>query len=488
MARPLSLVIFGASGDLSQRKLIPALYNLYRKGRLPEGLRMLGFSTSVMDHQTFRDKMRAAVGEFTELTLDEQQWQAFATRLFYHPGNLTSGEDFHSLAQALKELEGGQPADRLFYLATPPNFFTGIVQFLGECGLVAEDEGWRRVVVEKPFGVDLESARSLNQELHRILGEQQIYRIDHYLGKETVQNLLTFRFANTIFEPVWNRNYIENVQITVAEAVGIGRRGKYYDGVGALRDMFQNHLLQLLSLVAMEPPASYRADDLRNENVKVLRAMHAMTPAEVCENTVRGQYEGYRQESGVAPDSQTETYAMVRFFVDNWRWQGVPFYLRSGKRMAEKRSEIVVQFKCPPQVLFPGEQRCGQTANILAICLQPDEGIHLRFEAKVPDTTAAMRSVEMEFHYRDTFGPTSIPDAYERLLLDALTGDPSLFIRDDRAELAWELIDPILSAWRLPSAPALASYTPGSWGPADAANLLGHSGHQWLVRCGGHES
>jgi glucose-6-phosphate 1-dehydrogenase len=487
MARILSMVIFGASGDLSQRKLIPALYNLYRKGRMPEGLRVLGYSTSVMDDQTFRDKMRTALGEMTDIPLVEQQWLDFSARLFYLPGNLTVGEDFQRLGQALEKLEGGQPADRLFYLATPPNFFAGIVNFLGEAGLAKENDGWRRVVVEKPFGVDLESARSLNRELHRILGEKQIYRIDHYLGKETVQNLLTFRFANTIFEPIWNRNYIDNVQITVAESVGIGRRGKYYDGVGALRDMFQNHLLQLLSLVAMEPPASYRADDLRNENVKVLRAMTPMTMEEVGANTVRGQYAGYREEAGVAPDSRTETYAMVRFLINNWRWQGVPFYLRSGKQMMEKRSEILVQFKCLPHVLFPGQQECAQTANLLAICLQPDEGIHLRFEAKVPDTAAEMRSVEMEFHYRDSFGSTSIPDAYERLLLDVLNGDAALFIRDDRAELAWELIDPIVFAWRHASARPLAVYQPGSWGPDEAEELLGRNGHRWLVRCGGHQ-
>jgi glucose-6-phosphate 1-dehydrogenase len=328
------------------------------------------------------------------------------------------------------------------------------------------------VVIEKPFGTDLESARRLNEQIHKALNEKQIYRIDHYLGKETVQNILVSRFANTIFEPLWNRNYIDHVEITVAEQVGVEHRGRFYDKVGVLRDMFQNHLLQLVSLVAMEPPVSFEASALRNEKVKVLSAIQPMKEEDVSHRTVRGQYKGYRKEEGVDPNSTTATYAAVRLQIDNWRWQGVPFYLRSGKNLKEKLSQITIEFKEPPHLLFPKAKE-HMTPNMLVLYLQPDEGIHLRFEAKVPDTGSQMRSVDMEFHYEDSFGKTAIPEAYERLLLDVLTGDASLFTRADEVETAWGIIDPILQAWENSSGTqSLALYEPKSWGPSEAEELL----------------
>jgi glucose-6-phosphate 1-dehydrogenase len=341
-------------------------------------------------------------------------------------------------------------------------------------------------VIEKPFGSGLASAQALNQAIQQVLDERQIYRMDHYLGKETVQNILVSRFANTIYEPLWNRNYIDHVQITVAEQVGVEHRAGYYDGEGAVRDMFQNHLLQLLSLVAMEPPASFDAEALRDEKVKVLKSIRPIPADQVGLHAVRAQYRGYRDESGVAPGSQTETYAALRLYIDNWRWQGVPFYLRSGKRLAEKATEIVVRFKCPPHLMFPLPRDQEFTPNILALCIQPDEGIHLRTEAKVPDTVAEIRSVDLEFHYRDSFGSDAIPEAYERLLLDALHGDASLFTRSDHAELAWGLLDPIIAAWLASDDLPLAMYEPGSWGPLEAEEFLARDGRAWLRVCGEH--
>ncbi len=485
MANITTIVIFGASGDLTRRKLIPALFNLYRKGRLPEDCLILGSATKGWKHEDFRQAVHDGVQAFAGFQYTEEQWSRFESRLFYRSGQFTDPEDFKRLSQTLADLEGG-PADRLYYLATPPRLFSDIVANLGGSDLVQEKDGWRRVVIEKPFGTDLDSARTLNQAVHKELEEKQIYRIDHYLGKETVQNLLVFRFANAIFEPVWNRNYIDHVQITVAEEVGVGHRTGYYDGVGVMRDMFQNHLLQLLSLVAMEPPASFEADALRDEKVKVLKAVRPIPAKQVSDHLVRGQHNGYREEPGIRPDSQTATYAALQLFVDNWRWQGVPFYLRSGKQLAEKCTEVIIQFKCPPSLMFPMPPGEGITPNLLAICLQPDEGVHLRFEAKVPDTAASMRSVDMEFHYRDSFGPMAIPEAYERLLLDALHGDPALFTRDDRTEIAWALIDPIIAGMHAAGGPALEVYTPGTWGPSAADDFLARHGRSWLRGCGGH--
>lgn len=475
---PISIVIFGASGDLTQRKLIPSLFNLYRKNRIPRTFHIVGFGGTPFTITEFRTRLHEGVEQFAGYKYSEDEWTSFASHLAYIQGHYTEISDFKNLDAALLKLEGS-PANRLFYMATPPELFPGIITFLGQTCQVNEAKGWRRVVIEKPFGTDLESARQLNQQIHQVLNEKQIYRIDHYLGKETVQNILVTRFANTIFEPLWNRNYIDQVQITVAEQVGVGHRAGYYDGVGVLRDMFQNHLLQLLTLVAMEPPASFNADALRNEKVKVLSAINPITEAEVALDTVQAQYRGYSNEPDVVPNSITPTYAAVRFFIDNWRWKGVPFYLRSGKSMAEKLSQIIIQFKKPPHLMFTLPSDSQMTPNMLVLYLQPDEGVHLRFEAKVPDTVVEMRSVDMEFHYADYFGPTAIPESYERLLLDALQGDAALFTRADEVETAWNLIDPIVRGWEELGPSRLALYEPGSWGPTESDELLARDGHSW---------
>lgn len=473
---PTSIVIFGASGDLTQRKLVPSLFNLYRKGRLPKQFRIVGYGNTAFTDDQFRTHLADGMKQFASFEYKDADWNTFASNLAYQQGRYTDLADFKQLSGFLKDWEGIS-GNRIYYMATPPGVFPNIIDLLGLTGQLAENGGWRRVVIEKPFGTDLASAHSLNQQIHKTLSEKQIYRIDHYLGKETVQNILVARFANTIFEPLWNRNYIDHVEITVAEKVGVEHRGRFYDNVGVVRDMFQNHLLQLTSLVAMEPPASFEANALRNEKVKVLSSIRPLKEEEVADRTVRAQYAGYRQERGVAPESTTPTYAAVKLQIDNWRWQGVPFYLRSGKNLKEKLSQITIQFKEPPHLLFPTKNR-GMTPNMLVLFLQPDEGIHWRFEAKVPDTVSDMRSVDMEFHYADSFGKTAIPESYERLLLDALTGDASLFTRADEVETAWGLMDPILAAWESNGQP-LPVYEPGSWGPAKADELLARDGRQW---------
>jgi len=472
---PVSIVIFGASGDLTQRKLVPSLFNIYRKGRMPKQFRIVGFGGTAFSDDQFRAHLTEGMKQFASYKFKGDEWDTFASNLSYQQGHYTEPDDFNKLGSFLKEWEVSS-GNRIYYMATPPGVFPNIIDLLGATNQLTEDNGWRRVVIEKPFGTDLASARNLNEQIHKTLNENQIYRIDHYLGKETVQNILVTRFANTIFEPLWNRNYIDHVEITVAEEVGVEHRARFYDGIGVLRDMFQNHLLQLLTLVAMEPPASFEATALRNEKVKVLGSIRPMKEDEVALNTVRAQYEGYRAEEGVKVESTTPTYAALRLQIDNWRWQGVPFYLRSGKRLKEKLSQITIEFKEPPHLLYPSKS--GRlTPNMLVLYLQPDEGVHWRFEAKVPDTVSEMRSVDMEFHYADSFGKTAIPEAYERLLLDTITGDASLFTRADEVETAWGLIDPIIQAWDDPSCKQpIASYKSGTWGPSEADELLAKDG------------
>ncbi len=471
-----TIIIFGASGDLTQRKLIPSLFNLFRKRRTPKKFQIVGFGGTAFTDEQFREHLYKGMKDHAGYEFTDEEWNVFAPNLHYLSGKYTEASDFQKLAETLTSLEDGE-ANRLFYMALPPTLFPAIIDNLDASGQLHENGTWRRVVLEKPFGTDLASAITLNKQVHKALNENQIYRIDHYLGKETVQNILFTRFANTIFEPIWNRTYIDHVQITVAEKVGLEHRAGFYDSVGVLRDMFQNHLLQLLTLVAMEPPASFSASHLRNEKVKVLSAVQPMTPEQVSANTVRGQYKGYRSEDQVNPNSTTPTYAALRLYINNWRWKGVPFYLRSGKNLAEKQSQIIIQFKEPPLAMFPMQT---MKPNMLVLYLQPDEGLHVRFEAKAPDTVSETRSVDMEFHYSEAFGETAIPESYERLLLDAIQGDASLFTRADEVETAWSLIDPILQTWETHQTPSLAGYKPGSWGPTEAYDLLARDGRRWL--------
>ncbi|MFQ5576846.1 MAG: glucose-6-phosphate dehydrogenase [Anaerolineae bacterium] len=480
---PVTIVIFGASGDLTYRKLIPALYNNFHKGRLPQPARIVGFARRPWDNDFFAARLQEGTRQFSPTLFNPQTWDAFAQTLHYFQGNLDAADDYQKLRLFLQTLEQG-PAHRLYYLATAPKFYGPAARHLGAAGMADQAEGWRNIVVEKPFGRDLASAQALNRAIHAVFNEGQVYRIDHYLGKETAQNIIFFRFANTIFEPVWNRRYVKNVQISVTESVDIGHRAGYYDRAGVLRDMFQNHLLQLLTLIAMEPPASLDADAVRNEKAKVLSAIRPVAPAGV----VRAQYRGYCEAPGVAPNSGTATYAALKLHIDNWRWQGVPFYLRSGKALRRKHTEITIQFQAPPDIMFNLAQSDGFTPNTLSICVQPDEGIHLKFETKVPDSVRESRSVDMEFHYRDSFGDRALPDAYERLLLDALKGDASLFARSDEIELAWRLIDPILAAVEAGTAPPPVTYQPGSWGPPEADALLAADGAFWRLGCGGHQN
>jgi glucose-6-phosphate 1-dehydrogenase len=483
---PSILVIFGATGDLTHRKLMPALYDLYCDGKLPKGFTVIGFARRDKSDEQFRTEVREGVNEFARNKPgDSDRWDSFAEGLFYHRAEFHEEQGYTSLCERMKQIDEsrGTQGNRLFYLATAPEFYPLIVQHLGAAGLAASS-GWTRIIIEKPFGRDLTSARALNQQILPVFNEPQIYRIDHYLGKETVQNIMALRFANTIFEPLWNRNYVDHVQITAAESGGVEDRGGYYDSAGALRDMVQSHLLQLLSLTAMEPPVSFDSNSVHDEKVKVLRAICPLSPEEMERDVVRGQYGrgkgmlGYREESRVAPESNTETFVALKLMIDNWRWAGVPFCLRTGKRMQKRFTEIAIQFKEVPHPLFAREAIPTVRPNVLALRIQPDEGIHLRFAAKRPGQTTELRDVKMDFYYKTSFG--SAPgEAYETLLIDAMRGDSTLFTRKDEVEIEWSLITPILEYWANSVAPRFPNYGAGTWGPKSADSFLESDGRAW---------
>jgi glucose-6-phosphate 1-dehydrogenase len=488
---PCVLVLFGATGDLAHRKVIPAMYQLWRTNLLPHEFVLLAVGRRPYEDDSFRDEVRRSLEQFSRvLPLDEPAWRSFKERIRYQLCDFGDPSGFDGLVTVLDDLdqEEGTRGNRLFYLATQPSQFAEIVGQLGRVGLDHErlDGGWRRVVIEKPFGHDLDSAKRLNREVGKVFRESQVYRIDHYLGKETVRNLLVFRFGNGIFEPLWNRRYVDHVQITVAESIGIENRGAFYEETGAVRDVLQNHLLQLVSLVAMEPPATFEADALRDEKVKVLRAI-GTHPADQTTEVVRGQYgpgwvaatpvPGYRQEEDVDPQSETETYVAARLLIDDWRWSGVPFYVRTGKRLPKRSTEIAIQFRAVPHHLFR-ETSSEPDANLLAIRIQPDEGIMLRFGAKVPGLGLNVRSVTMDFTYGSAFNVDS-PDAYETLILDALQGDASLFTRADEVEEAWSIVDPFIDAWADAGPPDFPNYEAGTWGPDSADEMLAREGRRW---------
>lgn len=476
--RPTFIIIFGVTGDLARRKLIPSLYSNYIKGRLPKQLRIVGVGRREWTDATLVEHARQSLRDFAADIFDEKVWRSFQRSLSYAKVNLPQPETYHTLKAHLERLEDGD-AHRLYYLSIAPEFYGDVIANLGRLGMTREAEGWRRIVIEKPFGYNLKTAQALNQVVHGVFDESQVYRIDHYLGKETAQNILFMRFANTIFEPIWNRSHISNVQVTVAETVDVGTRAGYYDQSGVVRDMVQNHLLQLLSLIAMEPPSAFDADALRNEKVKVLQAARAVK----LDDTVRAQYEGYRAAAGVAADSQTPTYAALKLFIDNWRWKDIPFYLRSGKALRSKTTQVNIQFKRPPNSIFELSESGDFSRNMLSICIQPDEGFHLTIQAKVPDQQIA-KSVDMELHYENAFIADNLPDAYERLILDAINGDAALFIRSDEIESAWKIVDPIIEGWAESGRRgAMQSYAKGSWGPAAADELLARDEHVWRISC-----
>ena len=488
---PATVVLFGASGDLTKRKLIPSFHNLARERLLPEAFAVIGVSREPLETSVFRQRLRADAAALTAGGVDPAAWAWIEGRLENVGGNFTEDGTYVRLAEAIARIdhERATQGNVLFYLAVGPDLFAPIVRQLAAAGLLRETgESWRRVIIEKPFGRDLSTARELNAALREHLHERQIYRIDHYLGKETVQNLLVFRFANGIFEPVWNRRYVDHVQITVAETLGVEKRGGYYERSGALRDMVPNHIFQLLSLTAMEPPISFDADAVRDEQAKVLRAIQPLSPEHVLDRAVRGQYgpgtaggtrlPAYRAETNVAPDSRVETFTALRLVIENWRWNGVPFYLRVGKALPRRATEIVVRFRRPPMTLFRGTSVDDLAANVLVIRVQPEEGISLRIGAKVPGTTLRLGPVDMNFRYQDTF--ESLPaTGYERLLYDALLGDPTLFQRADMVEAAWMAVQPILDVWQALPARGFPNYAAGTWGPPEAEALLARDGRAW---------
>jgi len=494
---PCQIVVFGATGDLTARKILPAIYNLRRAGLLPPETTVVGFSRRPLSDDDFRNLAREALNSHSRVPVEDALWEDFAEGIFYHAGQFGERKDFRDLAERMEEIDAarGTRGNRLFYLATPPSAYEDIVGNLGRAGLdrQGQREGWARIVVEKPFGHDLASAGKLNDALMDVFDESQVYRIDHYLGKETVRNLLVFRFGNGIFEPLWNRRYVDHVQITVAEDGGVDGRGAFYEEAGVGRDILQNHLLQVLTLVAMEPPIAFEADALRDEKVRVLRAIDPnWTDARARAQIVRGQYTGgwvgdqqvpgYREEKEVDPESKVETFVALKLEVQNWRWADVPFYLRTGKRLARRATEIAIQFKSPPLMLF-GESATPPEPNVLALRIQPDEGIMLRFAAKVPELGLDVRSVNMDFTYGHSF-TRDAPEAYETLLLDAMLGDASLFTRADEVEAAWGIVTPLIETWQEWDAKSdpdseICFYEAGSWGPENADQLIERDGRRW---------
>jgi glucose-6-phosphate 1-dehydrogenase len=485
------MVTFGATGDLTKRKLIPALCNLAGENLLSKQFAMIGFSADDYTTESFREMLREEIPKFTSQPLDLKLWDWFAERLYYVKGDFQDPDAYKRLQEQLEEAEKQHQTlgNKFFYFAVSPRFFSTIAKQLGSTGLFKEENGkWARVIIEKPFGHDLDSARQLNQELKKALTEKQIYRIDHYLGKETVQNVLVFRFSNNIIEPLWNRNFVDHVQITAAETVGVEHRGGFYETAGALRDMVPNHLFQILTMTAMEPPISFDADEVRSKQAEVLHAIQPLNPEEVLTSSVRGQYgEGeidgqrvveYRSEPSVAPDSNTETFVALKLQIDNWRWAGVPFYLRTGKRLAKRRTEIVIQFRRTPFVLFRNTTVKNLETNRLVLHIQPDEGISLSFGAKVPGSIMKLGLVNMDFDYCSYFGAEH-STGYERLLRDCMTGDATLFQRADMVEAGWSVIQPILDVWHALPARGFPNYAAGSWGPKEAEDLLQRDGRAW---------
>ncbi|HKP52825.1 MAG TPA: glucose-6-phosphate dehydrogenase [Chloroflexia bacterium] len=520
-ADPCAVVMFGATGDLAHRKLYEAFYNLSVERRLPQGFAIVGFARRPLTDDEFRESVKESVEKYARNKPSQRPsaWNAFAQGLFYVSSDFDDAEGYTKLASKLEEVDKqrGTMGNRIFYLSTPPDFYSHIIGHLGESGLASgKSQGvskatsvlntgtlnpntffahdgtgaaWRRIVVEKPFGHDLASAQELNRQISEVFPEDHIFRIDHYLGKETVQNILVFRFANGIFEPLWSRRYVDHVQITVAESLGVEDRASYYETAGALRDMLQNHMMELLTLVAMEPPTAFDAQSVRDEKAKVLRAVKPFaTPGEVAQNTIRGQYgpgaiygkavPGYRQEKDIPHNSNIETYVAARFFVDNWRWAGVPFYLRHGKRLPKRDTEISIHFKAAPHALFQHTAADELEPNVLVLHIQPDEGISLNFESKLPGPSIKLRSVEMNFNYGASFG-IEFADAYERLLMDAMLGDTTLFTRRDEVELMWLIATSILEGWEHIPPPTFPNYRAGSWGPAVADELIARDGRSW---------